>query len=272
MPKNFSFVNNDFIETADAKIGIKDLGLQRGYGIFDFLKTVNGHPLHLQDHLDRFYKSADTMRLPVPHSREELAEIIKHLMRKNELPDSGIRINLTGGDSDDGYTITKPNLVISQTYLKYNPELFDRGFRITTYEYQRQFPEVKTIDYLNAIWLQPQVKAAGADDVLYCNAGELRECPRTNIFIVTSDGQALTPANYVLPGITRKQLLDMKDANVDEAVLTMDMLKDAAEVFITSTIKLIIPVLAVDGRTIGNGQPGPVTRRLYAALKKIQYS
>ncbi|WP_336516527.1 aminotransferase class IV [Pollutibacter soli] len=272
MSKNFSFVNDEFVDTDNAKIGIKDLGLQRGYGIFDFLKTVNDHPLHLEDHLDRFYKSAETMRLPVPYNREELTDIISQLMRKNKLPDSGIRINLTGGDSDDGYTITRPNLVISQSFLRYNPEIFDRGWKITTFEYQRQFPDVKTIDYLNAVWLQPQVKAAGADDVLYFYNDELRECPRTNIFIVTRDGIALTPANHVLPGITRKQLLGLKEFQVDEAVLTIDMLNDAAEVFITSTTKLIIPVLAVDGRTIGNGQPGPVTRDLYAALKKIQYS
>lgn len=110
--------NGKLIPENEAKLSITDLALVRGYGIFDFFKTVHGIPVFLEDNLDRFYQSAELMDLPVNYSRDELKAQIKSLMEANMIPDSGIKILLTGGYSNDGYSIGEPNLIISQQALK----------------------------------------------------------------------------------------------------------------------------------------------------------
>jgi branched-chain amino acid aminotransferase len=112
------FINDDFISASEAKLLYRDLSIQRGYGIFDFFRISNGQPVFVEDHLDRFYRSAQEMHLPVDYSRQELKIIIEHLINKNEIINSGIRITLTGGYSNDGYTLSKPNLIISQQHFQ----------------------------------------------------------------------------------------------------------------------------------------------------------
>jgi branched-chain amino acid aminotransferase len=102
MSANYVLINDDFVLKQDAKILISDLSIQRGYGIFDFFKTIQGEPVFLEDHLDRFYASAADLFLPVPFDRDTFKEIIRQLIKKNNLPDSGIKITLTGGYAEDG--------------------------------------------------------------------------------------------------------------------------------------------------------------------------
>src|SRR6185436_14223018 len=95
------YLKDRFLKDNEASLSYLDLSVQRGYAIFDFFRLVGNQPLHLQDHLDRFYSSAEQMRLPIPKSRGELKQIIKELIWENELPDSGIRVQLTGGENND---------------------------------------------------------------------------------------------------------------------------------------------------------------------------
>lgn len=110
----YSFFNNEFLPIEKNLIHVSDLATQRGYGIFDFFKVVNGKPLFIEDYLTRFYKSAEVMSLTVSLSREELKKIIAELIQKNDVADAGIKMILTGGYSPDGYEIAKPNLIITQ--------------------------------------------------------------------------------------------------------------------------------------------------------------
>jgi branched-chain amino acid aminotransferase len=263
-------VNGNLFDVTKATIGINDLSLQRGYGIFDYFKILNGRPIFLEDHLERFYRSAATMRLPIDFSKEAVKGMIHELIEINDIPDSGIKILLTGGNSPDGFRMGAPNLVITHTPLPTYGAYHTNGINVITHRHQRQLPTIKTIDYLMAVWLQPYLEERQAQDVIYHDGKLVTECPRSNLFIVTKDNQILTPAKNVLKGIIRKQLLNLEHRYpVTEADITLNDLFEATEIFITSTTKNILPVIQVDDRPVGNGEPGPVTRSLALKLDEL---
>lgn len=267
----YTIVNSAFIPADKAFVLISDLAVQRGYGIFDFFKTINGRPIFLDDHLDRFYHSANQMHLAVRPNRDELKTLLFELMSRNKLPDSGVRITLTGGYSPDGYELVTPNMIIMQQPLKINKEINKQGIKLITYPHQRQMPQVKTIDYLMAIWLQPLIKEHGADDVLYHDNDLLRESPRSNFFLVTHNNEILTSNTQVLPGVIRKKLLGLngEDFTVKEAPITLDDLKNCKEAFITSSTKNILPVTEIDGQVVSDGQAGEISVQLYHKLQEL---
>jgi len=269
----YVLVNDSIISEDEAALKITDLSIQRGYGIFDFLKTVGGKPVFLEDHLDRFYSSADQMRLPVKLKRNELTDLLLILIDKNNLADSGVRITLTGGYSPDGFNIaSESNIIVTQQDFVINRD-FEKSIGLMTYDYQRQFASAKTLDYLKAIWLQPVLKEKGADDILYHDNGMLRECPRANFFLVNDKDEILTSKSNILKGVTRKHILKFgsQKFKIDERELTMDDLRHAKEVFISSTTKNILPVTKIDGRVLGDGTPGPLTRALMKEFDTYVY-
>jgi D-alanine transaminase/branched-chain amino acid aminotransferase len=244
------YLNNNFVLEKQAGLHVNDLAIQRGYGLFDYLKTINNSPIFMEDHLERFYFSAEQLRLPVPISKSQLEIIIHELISRNGIPDSGIKLTLTGGYSPDGYNITQPNLIIAQHPLQLpTQEAVENGIKLITYEHQRQLPQVKTIDYLMAIWLQPLIKEKGADDVLYFFNDVVCECPRANFFIVTKEDKLVTPAQNILKGITRKKILENAGSfglAVEERDIKIAELKTAKTAFICSTTKAILPVMQID--------------------------
>lgn len=264
----FVYINGAFVPASQASLQVSDLAIQRGYGIFDFFKTHGHKPVFMEEHLDRFFFSAAQMRLDPGKSREELKAIIGELLGKNNMPDAGMKITLTGGYSPDGYSITTPNMIITQQPLKLpTADTFQKGLRLISYPHYRQMPQVKSLDYLMAIWLQPEIKGKGADDVLYYFDGLVSECPRANFFIVTADDTVVT-ATQPLKGIIRMKTLEIarRRFKVEERDLTLEESRQAKEAFITSTTKHILPVVELDGHTIGNGQPGTITSELSHSL------
>ncbi len=243
------YLNGEFIALGTAAIPVGDLGVQRGYGIFDFIRVTNDVPLYIDDHLARFSNSADKMRLPIGKTTEELKGIIHQLLQMNNLPDSGLRILLTGGVSQDGYQIVQPNLAIIQSSLAAPPSQLSKPYKLVTYSHSREMPHIKTTNYLMAVWLQPWVKEKQADDVLYHQQGMLSECPRSNFFMVTQDDTIVTSARNILKGITRKQIFRIaaeKGIRIEERDIYLEELASAKEAFISSSTKRIIPVRQID--------------------------
>ena len=272
MSSLFLYINNQFLPATDGSLPVSDLSIQRGYALFDYLKVVNGIPLYVDDHLDRLFHSAEQLHLPIIHTREALKDIIRQLMQHNHQPHSGIRITLTGGNSPDGYSIAAPNLIISQSPLQLpTPEAVERGIKLMTYPHQRQLPHVKTTDYVMAIWLQPQVKEQGADDILYYNEASISECPRANIFMV-KEGKLITPAQNILKGVIRKHVLQLAAdmLPVEERDIPLQELRSAEEVFITSTTKQVLPVRQVDEVVLFKEGPGRITTQLLHLLQEQQ--
>lgn len=270
MGNTYTYINGQLLLENDAKLLVTDLALQRGYGIFDFLKTVNGKPIFIEDYFNRFFNSAAEMQLEVGLDRTDLYQAVNALLEKNNIANSGLKIILTGGYSEDGYQITKPNLIIVQTPFEYHAASFDKGLNLLSHNYQRQLPFVKTIDYLQAIRLQPLLKLKQADDLLYHHHGEVRECPRANIFII-KDQQVLTPISDILRGITRGKILGihLDGVEIKEQDFTLDDLANADEAFISSSTKNILPVLSLDGKPIGKGKPGKITAALNEKLLEM---
>jgi len=261
-----AYFNDTFIAGEEARLHVADLSIQRGYAVFDFCRTVNRKPLFINDHLDRFFASAAAMHLPVTKTREELIHIIEQLIQQSSFPEAGIRIMLTGGYSPDTYTLAVPNLLITCNPVKTATAAdFEKGFSVITYEHQRELPHIKSINYLTAVWLQPLLKEKKAADVLYHHNNNITEFPRSNVFVVTKDNRLLTPARNMLKGITRKQVLSLAAAilPVEERDIHREEVYDAAELFLTSTSKKIMPVVRVDDIVIGDGKPGVITREVY---------
>jgi branched-chain amino acid aminotransferase len=268
------YLNNQFLENDKAVLHVSDLSIQRGFGIFDFFRTINGVPLFMDDHLDRFYVSAEAMHLAVRKNKEELSSIIHELINKSALAEAGIRIMLTGGYSADSYHIAEPNLLITCNPVKTSSQAdFEKGFSIITHEHQRELPHVKSINYLMAVWLQPFLKEKKADDLLYFKNNIITEFPRSNVFIVT-ENKLVTPAHNILKGITRKNILSIaaEMMPVEERDIAVDELLNSSEVFLTATTKRIIPVIKINDRVIGDGKPGTVTSALYQKLMELEKS
>jgi len=269
MNEPYVFINDHLIPSSQACLLVNDLAIQRGYGIFDFLKSLGGQPIFPEEHLARFFHSAQRLRLLISKTKEELYDTILLLMEKNNIPDSGIKLTLTGGYSPDGYSLSKPNLVITQSPLQLPaPETFEKGIRLVSYPHQRQLPDVKSIDYLMAVWLQPYIQEKGADDVLYQKDGAISECPRSNFFIVTPDNTVVTPSENILKGVIRGKVLQLaqQQFKVEERPVLLEEVWTASEAFITSTTKHVLPVVAIDGRQMGDGTPGKVSKWLTSAL------
>mgnify|MGYP002655042339 CR=1 FL=1 len=267
----YCYINKQFLPVEEAGVSVTDLLVQRGYGIFDYLRVANNKPLFLEDHLERFYNSSNTMRLQVKETKEEVLQIVHELIKMNNLSYSGIRLIIGGGDSADGYTIFEPSLLIIQQPLVAPPDsLTVQGIRLASFEYQRQLPRVKTTDYLMAIHLQPWMKEQGADDILYYSNGIVRECPRSNFFMI-KDGKIITSANQMLLGITRKNILKIAAENnipFEERDITIEEVKTADEAFITSSTKRVTAVRQIDEYILPTITENSIAFKLFALLKE----
>jgi branched-chain amino acid aminotransferase len=258
--ENLSCYYNGHISSfSQTGMSLNDLLVQRGYGIFDYLRVVDNQPLFVEDHLDRLYQSASIMHMDVPQSKEAILKIVLELVAKNDMPYSGLKLIVSGGDSSDGYALEQPRLTIIQQPLPVPSNSFSvNPFVLMSHPFQRQLPQVKTTDYLMAIYLQPKLKAFGGHDILYTNDGMVRECPRSNFFMISEQGHIVTPKDDILKGITRKNILAAAIENgiqVEERPITLDELKTAKGAFIASSTKRIIPISKIDESVIATDSP-----------------
>ncbi len=270
----FASVNGEIVPAYRASIGVTDLGLLRGYGMFDFMLVKNGQPLFVEDYLDRFWRSAYQLQLEVPFSREQLKAHIAQLIEANGLDDASIRLVLTGGYAADGYSPSgNANLVILEhEYPVYHAGKYEEGIKLLLHEFQRQFPTVKTTNYVVGILMREQLRKAGADDLLFHFNGLITETTRANFFIVLPNDLIITAGEGILEGITRKHtlMLARKHYQVEERQPSLEELNVAKEAFITSSTKRIMPVVQVGDVVIGNGKPGPVGAHLFKLLQAAE--
>jgi branched-chain amino acid aminotransferase len=264
------YINNRFQPYSEAKLHVSDIGLQRGFGIFDYFVEMNGRIPFLEDYLDRFYASAEMLNMDVPLEREMLKEKIGHLQQQNKLGTSGIKLLLTGGYSEDLYSPSTPNFMILNLPVIHQPGDFGEGMKLILLDYRRHIPEVKTTFYLPSIVLFPKLKETGADEVLYHHNGLISETTRANIFLIKQD-KLITPSPGVLRGITRKHVIQVSRdlMPVEEREVKREELWESNEVFVTGTSKHVAPVVEVEGRIIGNGRPGEVTKAISGAYERL---
>ena len=268
--KTLCYINNHFLPYSEANLHVSDIGLQRGYGIFDYFVEMEGRIPFLEDYLDRFYISAELLNMEVPLSREMMKEKIGHLLQQNKFGTSGIKLLLTGGYSEDLYSPSTPNFMILNLPVYHRPGDLGEGVKLLLLDYLRHIPEVKTTFYLPSIALFPKLKEKGAVEVLYHHNGLISETTRANIFFI-KNGTLITPSPGVLKGITRKYVLQLSRDLMpfEEREVKLEELWESDEVFITGTSKHVLPAVEVEGRVIGNGKPGMMTKAISETYERF---
>ena len=262
---NYCFFNGEFIRYRDLFLHVSDLQFQRGYGVFDFFRSRNGTLQWIDDYLDRLYTSLSLSGIEAAINGEELHSIIGRLQQLNDIKNEGFKVVVSGGFSTTLDSVTGPSnfLVLHTPWTRPPAETFSEGVRLIKTHYQRPNPEIKTLYYFTSLQLQEKLNQHQAVDVLY-HTNHISEASRANIFLV-KDGIIYTPATGILNGITRKQVLGLL-GNVRVEDIETRHLFEFEEAFLTSTSRDITPVISIEGRKIGNGNPGPVTRDVQAAF------
>lgn len=266
------YVDGQFVPASEAVIPVDDLAIMRGFGVFDLLRTLNGKPLFLEEHIARLQTSARQIGMELPWNSQKLIDIVMQTLQHNSFEESNIRIVVTGGSSPDFITPQgKPRLLVLITRAPELPQRwYTEGVKIITFASERSIPGAKSIDYVTATIALKQARDQNAIEALYVDRnGCVREGTTSNLFAFYGD-ILVTPDRGILNGITRKAVLDLaaKMMDVELRNLKLNDLLIADEVFITGTNKMIVPVVQIDATTIGTGRPGKHTQRLMDALKK----
>jgi branched-chain amino acid aminotransferase len=264
------YVDGDFVEEQDAKLPLSDLIILRGYGVFDFLRTYGGRPFHLEDHIKRLQNSARLIGLACPWSSSEIIDITLQTIARNDYPEANIRLLITGGDSEDSISPgQQPRLVVTVGPVKRFPEQWYRdGVKIITARLNRYIPGAKSIDYIRAIVTLNDARAVGAVESVYVDIDDhVLEGTTSNLFAVIS-GRLVTPAEDILPGITRDVILELvkEDFQVELRNLPRAELLQAEEIFLASSNKEVLPVCQVDDQPFKSA-PGPVTGRVQGLFR-----
>src|SRR3989339_15678 len=268
--KKYCFINEKITEEDKAAVSIKDLGVLRGYGVFDFLRTYNGKPFLLKEHLVRLKNSAKAVGLRVPAPDPEVSRKINVLLKKNNHREAAIKIIVTGGRSEDGLTYENDPtmIIINKEIPPRSAGIYEKGIKLITFEYQRNNPGAKTIDYITMLKLQDRKRKEKAFEILYESNGNILEGATSNFFLFMGD-RLITPKNNVLIGITRNFIIKAagKRFEVEERDVKTDEINRATEAFITSTTREILPVVKIDDVVVGNGRVGDNTKALMEIFK-----
>ncbi len=280
------YISGQLYAKEDAKISVYDHGLLYGDGVFEGMRSYSGKVFRLQEHLQRLWDSAKAIWLTIPMTQAEMAKAVNDTLAANNIRDGYIRLIVTRGAGTlglDPNKCPKPEIIVITDHIALYPEEFyENGLSIITASTIRNHPaalnpRIKSLNYLNNIMAKIEGLQAGCIEALMLNAkGEVAECTGDNIFLVRR-GELLTPPNDagILEGITRGAVLELaRDLKIvaREIPLTRHDVYVADECFLTGSAAEIIPVVRVDSRSIGDGHPGPLTKKLTTAFHKLTRS
>ncbi len=277
------FLNGRIVPVADAKIGIFDHGLLYGDGVFEGLRSYGGRVFRLDQHLRRLSDSGRAIRLDLPMTQQELAAATYETLKANNIVDGYIRLVVTRGV---GYLGLSPNrtgnpsvFIIADQIELYPKELYEKGMAVISSSVVRNHPNavsprIKSLNYLNNILAKIEALDAGTyEAIMYNHLGYVSECTGDNIFLVRSGALQTPPITAgILEGITRNAVIELirqRNLPFRETNLTRHDLYVADECFFTGTAAEVIPVTQIDGRPVGTGQPGPITRQLIADFREL---
>jgi len=270
------YISGKFFDKDNAKISVFDHGLLYGDGVFEGMRSYNGKVFRLREHMIRLWNSARALMIEIPITLEELEAAVYETLKINNIQDGYIRLLVTRGVGTlglDAHLCSDPQVVIIAAHLAMYPEeLYEKGLDIVTASTVRTnpamvSPQIKSMNYLNNVLAKIEGHLAGCAEVLMLNTkGEVAECSGDNIFIVR-DGKLHTPPPEagILEGITRQTVIDIAidmGIPVKELPMTRYDIFTADECFLTGSGAELIPVVKLDGRLIGDGKPGVMTKKL----------
>jgi branched-chain amino acid aminotransferase len=261
------YINGQFVDEDKAVVSAKDLVVLRGFGVFDALITYNKRPFLLKDHVERLQNSAKHIGLEIGLSNEEICRITEETIKRNtHHKESKIRIIYTGGISSDGVTPEgNGSLMVMVTPRSKLPDhWYTDGVKIITVDIERILPSAKSTTYLSAIFALSQARQQNAIESVYIDRHDrVLEGTTTNFFMFR-DNKLITAGKDILPGITRRVILQLANGHFDVEIRDIDKrdLASAEEIFITASNKEVVPVVQVNDLTVGHGKPGPQTRKI----------
>lgn len=277
------WIDGQYFNKEDAKISVFDHGLLYGDGVFEGIRVYSGKIFECKAHLQRLYDSAKAIRLTIPYTPDEIEKAMQETIRINGFEDCYIRLVVTRGTGTLGLD---PNrcprasvIIITDLIRLYPQEMYEKGMSVITSSVMRNHPNalsprIKSLNYLNNILAKIEAIDAGVPEAIMLNPeGYVAECTGDNIFIVRG-GVVHTPpvSDGALEGVTRAVIMNLCQSSfipIQEKRIERHDLYIADECFLTGTAAEVIPVTRIDGRTVGSGEPGPITRKLLEAFHKF---
>lgn len=279
---NLIYLNGKFVPEEQATVSVFDHGFLYGDGVFEGIRAYDGRVFRLEDHVKRLFDSAQAIMLNIPLTEDEMCQAILETLRKNNLRDAYIRPIVSRGYGDLGLDPNKcPKssvIIIAVEWGAMYGDLYEVGLTAVSVSVRRNSPDslppnIKSLNYLNNILAKIEANIKGGNEAIILDSrGLVSEGSGDNIFVI-KDGQISTPHTINnLKGITRAAVMDLAEIRgnpIEEKELGLFDLYTADEVFVTGTAAEVAPVTKVDGRVIGTGRPGPITKELMAAFKEL---
>ncbi|MSR53713.1 MAG: branched-chain-amino-acid transaminase [Gemmataceae bacterium] len=276
------YLNGKLVDRDQATVSVYDHGLLYGDGVFEGIRIYNSKVFRHQEHIERLYESAKHIQLEIPLSPAEMIQAVEDTVKANNKVDGYIRLVVTRGPGNLGLDprSCRPNvIVIVDDISLYPKELYENGLKIVTASLIRNHPNalnprIKSLNYLNNILAKIEGIRAGCLEALMLNhKGEVAECTGDNVFIVKKGVLKTPPADAgILEGVTRNLVMELATkAKIPllETTMTRHDIYSADECFLTGTAAEVIAVTDCDGRTIGSGKQGPITKQLREAFVKL---
>ncbi|MFQ5837303.1 MAG: branched-chain-amino-acid transaminase [Thermoplasmata archaeon] len=278
-----AYVNGEFLPESDAKISVFDHGLLYGDGVFEGIRVYSGRVFKLDRHLERLFNSAKAIDLAIPHTKQEMKELILELCRRNGIEDGYIRPIVSRGIGDLGLDPRRcskgPTVaIIARPFDPLYGDKYEKGLKLITASHRRVPPQcvspnIKSLNYLNNILSKIEANRQGADEALMLDLnGFVSEATADNFFIVKDGTVVTSPKVTNLQGITRETVLEIaREMGLEtrEEFFTLFDVYGADEAFITGTAAEIGPVVQVDERVIGDGKPGKTTKAIMGRFHEL---
>ncbi|HZW46493.1 MAG TPA: D-amino-acid transaminase [Microvirga sp.] len=266
------FLNGSFLPIEEAKVPFMDRGFMFGDGVYEGIGVLDGRLVDNEAHLERLERSLREVRIPNPYTRAEWTHLEEELARRNGMTEGFIYFQVTRGVAERDFMFpdnAAPTVAMfTQAKVIVNAPAAKTGIAVVTVPDLRwKRRDIKSLNLLAQVLAKQAAKEAGAQEAWMVEDGFVTEGGSSSGFIVTKEGRIVVRplSNAILPGITRKSLLALsKDAGIalEERLFTVDEAYDAAEAFMTSASTFVLPIVSIDGRTIGDGKPGPITQKL----------
>ena len=280
------YIDGKLYDKENAKVSVYDHGLLYGDGVFEGMRSYGGRVFRLAEHIDRLWNSAKAIWLTIPMTKAEMIKAVNDTLAVNDIKDGYVRLVVTRGVGCLGLDPKKcptPSIIIIADHIALYPEeLYEKGLTIVTSSVPRTAaaalsPRIKSLNYLNNILAKIEGMQAGCIEALMLNhKGEIAECSGDNIFLIHGGRISTPPLDAgILEGITRDAVIEVaREAGIEvrEVALTKYDAYVADEIFLTGSAAEVIAVVKLDGRTIGNGKPGPITHDLTVRFKKLARS
>jgi len=275
------YLNGALVPRQEAMVSPFDRGFLYGYGLFETMRSYKGRVFRLDRHLARLQRSAERLALASELESYDLEQAIYRTLAANKLADARIRLTVSAGPGERGLAPPAGGLITVLVFaekLVISPQAYEQGIRAALVSPRRNslspLSRVKATNYLDNLIAYSEAMALGADEAILLNErGVIAECSMSNIFLVAR-GLLRTPSedSGILPGITREAVLELARALGIEAVegeIPLADLLRAEEAFLTSSVREVLPITSIDGKPVGRGRPGPVTKRLMAAYRHL---